>query len=189
MDSDTYCVNEPSVISEVVDGETIILNFESGHYYSFNATASGIWMRVRAGDPVTAVTEWVARRFGSTRRPSTTSEGFRPASRGRAADPARGSGHGPGTGGRRRAGRPGGGVLTAGLREFTDMEELLLLDPIHEVGSAGWPQKLESMAPARTGSVSVVLPCTAVPPMSARPSSVLSRPVPGRTDRHRRWLH
>ncbi|MCP4686880.1 MAG: PqqD family protein, partial [Desulfobacterales bacterium] len=25
------------------------------------------------------------------------------------------------------------------LRKFTDMEELLLLDPIHEVNDAGWP--------------------------------------------------
>ena len=111
MDSDTYCVNEPSVISEVVDGETIILNFESGHYYSFNATASGIWMRVRAGDPVTAVTEWVARRFGVD--PATIHNEV-------------------------KAFETLEKIL---LGAVTDMEELLLLDPIHEVGNAGWPQK------------------------------------------------
>ena len=27
------------------------------------------------------------------------------------------------------------------LRKFTDMQELLILDPIHEVDEAGWPNK------------------------------------------------
>jgi hypothetical protein len=27
------------------------------------------------------------------------------------------------------------------LEKFTDMADLLLLDPIHEVGEAGWPQR------------------------------------------------
>ena len=90
MEGDSYCVNEPSVISEVIDGETIVLNFESGHYYSFNPTASEIWLRVCTGSPVAAATEWVARRFAvdpATIRPEV--EDFVAASRGGAADPAR----------------------------------------------------------------------------------------------------
>src|SRR5262245_59070734 len=63
MEGDTYCVNEPSVISEVIDGETIVLNFESGHYYSVNPTASEIWTLLCAGNPVAQATAWVARRF------------------------------------------------------------------------------------------------------------------------------
>jgi hypothetical protein len=27
------------------------------------------------------------------------------------------------------------------LEKFTDQRELLLLDPIHEVGELGWPEK------------------------------------------------
>jgi hypothetical protein len=27
------------------------------------------------------------------------------------------------------------------LTKFTDMQDLLLLDPIHDVGSGGWPAK------------------------------------------------
>ena len=64
MEENRYCVNQPSVISEVVDGETIVLNFENGHYYSLNPTASAIWMRVCEGIPVGVAAEWVARRFG-----------------------------------------------------------------------------------------------------------------------------
>ena len=142
MDSDTYCVNEPSVISEVVDGETIILNFESGHYYSFNATASGIWMRVRAGDPVTAVTEWVARRFGVD--PATIHNEvkafvrrleeerlIRRVAAGTVLAPAVAD----------DPDDPVAAFSPPDFEKFTDMEELLLLDPIHEVGNAGWPQK------------------------------------------------
>src|SRR6185295_12732105 len=63
VEDDSYCVNEPSVISEVIDGETIVLNFDSGHYYSFNGSASEIWQHVAAGRTVTAVAERVALHF------------------------------------------------------------------------------------------------------------------------------
>ena len=33
---------------------------------------------------------------------------------------------------------------TPRLQEYTDVQNLLLLDPIHEVTDAGWPKKLES---------------------------------------------
>ena len=31
--------------------------------------------------------------------------------------------------------------LTADLGKYTDMQELLLLDPVHEVDEAGWPNR------------------------------------------------
>ena len=33
--------------------------------------------------------------------------------------------------------------LVPALEKFTDMEEFLLVDPIHEVGEQGWPQRQE----------------------------------------------
>ena len=32
------------------------------------------------------------------------------------------------------------------IQHYTDMEELLLLDPIHDVGAEGWPEPLNSAA-------------------------------------------
>jgi Coenzyme PQQ synthesis protein D (PqqD) len=146
MEGESYCVNEPSVISEVIDGETVVLNFESGHYYSFNPTASEIWLRLCAGSPVPAVIEWVARRFAVepaadvetevaafVRRleeerlirratPNATDAPSAPP----AVDPSAG---------------PLASFSSPTFEKFTDMEELLLLDPIHEVGESGWPRK------------------------------------------------
>lgn len=143
MEGDRYCVNEPSVISEVIDGETIVLNFESGHYYSFNPTASEIWTRVCAGDPVAVATERVARRFSGDAatirsevaafvRRLENEHLIRPAASEpalAAAAPLDGSSD------------PVATFASPDFEKFTDMEELLLLDPIHEVGDAGWPKK------------------------------------------------
>lgn len=142
MQGERYTVNEPSVISEVIDGETIVLNFESGHYYSFNPSASEIWLSLASGHAVGATTERVARRFGVA--PDTVRaevECFVRSLEGeslirRAAD---GAGAAPAA----PEAAPGGAFAPPAFEKFTDMEELLLLDPIHEVGDSGWPRKPE----------------------------------------------
>lgn len=152
MQDESYCVNEPSVISEVIDGETIVLNFESGHYYSFNASASEIWQSVASGVPVTAVAEHVARRFAGdpaairceveafVRRLADESLIRRSAGAGAAAA-ATATATAACSGG--SAGRDCDAFASPTFEKFTDMEELLLLDPIHEVSDTGWPRKPE----------------------------------------------
>jgi hypothetical protein len=39
----TYKVNDSKAISETIDGETIIINLETGYYYSVNKGATIIW--------------------------------------------------------------------------------------------------------------------------------------------------
>jgi len=145
MEGDRYCVNEPSVISEVIDGETIVLNFESGHYYSFNPSASEIWLRVLAGSPIASATESVARRFAvdpaAIRREVEdfvrrleAEQLIRRAPDDTVPAPATVS---------EAAGDSVAAFSSPEFEKFTDMEELLLLDPIHEVGDAGWPRKPE----------------------------------------------
>jgi len=146
MDEDRYCVNEPSVISEVVDGETIVLNFENGHYYSFNPSASAIWGCVCAGSPDASVTEWVAQRFGVDPAAIATEvadflrslEDERLIRRAAAGE---GGGIIPQTAAAVAPGEPIAAFSAPSFDKFTDMEELLLLDPIHEVGESGWPKK------------------------------------------------
>lgn len=142
MEGDSYCVNEPSVISEVIDGETIVLNFESGHYYSFNPTASEIWLQVCSGSPIAAATEWLARRFAvdpATIRPEVErfvrrlheEQLIR-----RAEDAVPTPATAP-----EAPSEPVAVFSSPDFEKFTDMEELLLLDPIHEVSDSGWPRK------------------------------------------------
>lgn len=140
-DGARYRVNDPSVISEVIDGETIVLDFESGHYYSLNPSASEIWRRICAGQPASAATEGVARSYGldpTTLRRTVAlfvrrlldEKLIRPA----APDSA------PAAEMETNA-RPAAPYCDPVFEKFTDMEEMLLLDPIHEVADAGWPRK------------------------------------------------
>lgn len=145
VQGDRYCINEPSVISEMIDGETIVLNFESGHYYSFNPSASEIWQGVVRGAPIAAVAEHVARCFAGdpatilseveafVRRLSDESL-IRPAA------PAAPAATLAGTAAPEAA---PAAFASPTFEKFTDMEELLLLDPIHEVSDTGWPRKPE----------------------------------------------
>ena len=38
-----YRINAPSVVSQTIDQETIIINFDTGVYYSTNETGAAIW--------------------------------------------------------------------------------------------------------------------------------------------------
>lgn len=146
MERDSYRVNEPSVISEVIDGETIVLNFESGHYYSFNPTASEIWQRLSAGEAVDATVACVARRFAVdpvTVRAQVAEfirrledEGLIRSTEARLAAETDAVPPPP------EARSEPAAFSPPSFEKFTDMEELLLLDPIHEVGETGWPRKL-----------------------------------------------
>jgi hypothetical protein len=43
----TYTINESKAISETIDGETIIVNLDTGFYYSVNETATIIWNKLQ----------------------------------------------------------------------------------------------------------------------------------------------
>ena len=38
-----FRINNPKVIHETIDGETVIVNLDSGNYYSLDATGADIW--------------------------------------------------------------------------------------------------------------------------------------------------
>ena len=112
--------NRPDVLDEVFDGEAVLVNLRTGRYYSLDARATVIWQAVVAGEPL-----------------PEGSEGF--------AQPAR---RGGARGDRRGAPRPHGEHGGPVMEVFTDMEDILLLDPIHDVDydAAGWPARPASPA-------------------------------------------
>jgi hypothetical protein len=46
----TYKINDSKAISETIDGETIIINLETGYYYSVNRSATIIWNEFQEGN-------------------------------------------------------------------------------------------------------------------------------------------
>lgn len=125
-DGNRYEVDKPDVVDESVDGEALIVNLRSGTYYSSRGAGDSAWRMVAAG----ATTAEVAQALG---RDETEAAAFlgrlleeelvRARTRPVEDFPAVTAEAGP-----------------LELEKYTDMQELLLLDPIHDVEEAGWPQ-------------------------------------------------
>ena len=138
MDS-VLAVSSAKVISEILDGEAVIINLDTGSYFSLDPLGSQIWAAVAAGG---ATAEGIARALaaaygtpvedaGATLTPfleRLSTEGLVVATPG-----------------------PKGAPLTfpkvsdclgaPTLSRFDDIQDLLLLDPIHEVEESGWPAR------------------------------------------------
>lgn len=135
--NDSFRINEPQVIAEEIDGEAIILNFESGTYYSLNSSAMTIWNALQTGASATALlAQWQATHKADGEQPTADFQAFLaqlqeeqlivPATPSNTAVTVDAMAN--------------GAVYDAPiLTKFTDLQNLLLLDPIHEVDEMGWP--------------------------------------------------
>jgi hypothetical protein len=137
----TIRVRRPDVIDEVFDGEAVLVNLATGTYFALNADATRVWTALAGDHGVDGVIAAVAAESGIAADDDlrATVTGFL----------AELQGHGlvEADGELPAAEAPAAGALAPALQVFTDMEDLLLLDPIHDidVDGTGWPQ-----APAPT---------------------------------------
>jgi hypothetical protein len=127
------------VIHETVDGETIVVNLDTGSYYDLNELGSCIFASLAGGSTTGEVAALMAATYGRDEAEAGRSveafvdllvgeELLAPLPEANGAQPA----------------PPAALPATYAepvLNKHTDMEELLLLDPVHEVGEAGWPSK------------------------------------------------
>ncbi len=130
----------PQVVREVFDDEVIIINMESGNYFSLNATGAYVWSLIEAGFAVDVIVGRVRSDFEGADAFAAQSvkdlldqmlrEGLIVPGAGPAPTPSPVSN--PATK------KP---FETPTLAVYTDMQELLLLDPIHDVDETGWPQR------------------------------------------------
>ena len=137
-----YRVNGPAVTHEVVDDEAVIINLETGNYYSLERIGAEIWTMLSAHASVRAIVDRLARSYACERSELEPAVVRLVAELQReelivAADPdAPSPAHdAAATGG---AARP---FRAPVLQKFTDMQEMLLLDPIHDVDARGWPHQ------------------------------------------------
>jgi hypothetical protein len=132
-----YVLNGPPVVAELIEGEVIAVNLESGSCYSLRGASAKVWSLLLEGhsvmeilqgftsvgssvDPAEAIEDFVA---------SLLAEGLILSRRGNGPAPSHEIDTGPWL----------SEVLC--FEHFTDMKELIQLDPIHEVdGEVGWPK-------------------------------------------------
>jgi hypothetical protein len=130
------------VTHERLDDEVIAINLESGAYFAFDGVAADCWSLLAAGFDTEHVAKAVAERYAVDPARTTTdvTQFVAQLEDARLITPP-----GPDA----DASAPDGDPLPApvgplvyaapAVDRFDDLEELLLLDPIHEVDEAGWP--------------------------------------------------
>jgi hypothetical protein len=141
MTGDTgFRINALPFAHQTIDGEVVIVNVENGTYYSLRDTGAEVWALLEGGASVRDVVRELGRRYrgedgeiaaGIERLlDDLQREGIV------SSQPVSSSTSVPSTDAD-AASRPA--FIPPVLERFTDMKDLLLLDPIHEGGDAGWP--------------------------------------------------
>jgi hypothetical protein len=135
-------VNSPSVIQENVEGEVIIIHLPSGCYFSLDGIAADVWDGIVQGIDDARILEAISEAWeGEPQRMAEdvrqfidelTAEELIVAAGG--ANEAAPTGSGERAPGEKRVFSP------PILHKYRDMQELLLIDPIHEVEETGWPE-------------------------------------------------
>lgn len=133
-----YEMNTPQVAGEIIDHEAVIINLATGHYFSLEGVAADIWYAIERHSTLPTIVNALVIKYSEQPQPKLEAhtkafiqllldEGLV----------------------RSVEGEDSGTISlseTAAqkysvpvLKKFTDMEDLILLDPIHEVDELGWP--------------------------------------------------
>jgi Coenzyme PQQ synthesis protein D (PqqD) len=137
----------PQVIHETIDGETIIIDLASGSYYSLQGSGPEIWNGLAEGETLPALTQRLTASYGESQEIKAALATFL---RELEAEQLIQRGEETVTEEPRTLNGGGGGAPEAPfvppkLEKYTDMQDIILLDPVHEVDARGWPH-----APAGT---------------------------------------
>lgn len=135
----SYQVVSKKIIHEMIDNEVIIVNLENGHYYSVTNSGGLIWQMIVAGYSIDKIVHQLKSHFN-------LEDGLAEADLRAFLDSLvkenliiEDAGSGEETN-KPEVDLPPGDYEKPELEVYTDIEELLLLDPIHEVDEAGWPK-------------------------------------------------
>jgi hypothetical protein len=139
-----FRVNSPQTIHQTIDGEVVIINLATGSYFSLRGSGARIWELVSDGWSPEEVASDLAGRYRArgqelqdavgTLTTELQGEGL--------IVPLQADGKPPGANG---GPVPVDAASLAAfepplLEKFEDMQDLILLDPVHEVDeSEGWP--------------------------------------------------
>lgn len=138
-------INTPTVICEIFDGEVVIINMDSGTYYSLDHIGAALWQRLQqeaslseliaktaatylmSPDEIAPLLQQFVTELLQEQLIVAVTTPHQPIAR--ASDEVRA--HPSLANGQR--------FTPPLLNKFTDMQDLLLLDPIHDVAESGWP--------------------------------------------------
>ena len=139
MGKPVWIVNRPSVVSEVIDGELVVMNLATGNYFSSCGTGAALWACLEGGMAADALAATLVARHGiAAERAAGDVAAF--LERLRAESLVRETSNG-GAIAAAPAPAPGGPYEAPQMHVYSDMRDLLMLDPIHDVAEEGWPSR------------------------------------------------
>ena len=139
-----YSVASANVVRETFDEEVVIVHLETGNYYSLQGIAGELWPAFESGATEQQLRRQLLSRYEADEATVTRDlaqflaslEAEKLVSRSPATTPSLPTTSLP-------AKLP---YATPELSKFTDMQDLLLLDPIHDVDESGWPLRANGQA-------------------------------------------
>ena len=133
-----HYVTNPQAIHETIEGETIVIDLVSGTYYSLQGAGAEVWNLLVSGHGREEIVEGLAHTYSLDRAEL---------------DPAIGgfldqleterliapSAELAATNGRAAPSLAAAAYVPPALEKYTDMQDIILLDPVHKVDDRGWP--------------------------------------------------
>lgn len=141
-----FRINTPAVTHQLINGEVIALNLENGHYYSLCGTAAWLWERIQLGSMDAVVRAAEQELSGDAAQIGNEVEAFLRellTEQLLVEAPSRQLADMPVTELTQTV------YSTPVLEKYTEMSDLLLLDPIHDVDESGWPRVAEPQTISR----------------------------------------
>ena len=135
-----------NITYELIDDEVIIVNLEKGHYYSLHGSGKEIWNGILAGlTPEKIISFFISKYKTNPDRIQTAvynsiaelinEKLIIPAPDEREKENALNNNNKPIT----NLGETNATFTEPVMEKYTDLEELLLLDPVHDIDEMGWP--------------------------------------------------
>jgi hypothetical protein len=140
-----YRINRPRIVDEMVDGECLVIDMVTGSYYGCDGPSAFAWLTFAGGSTAEEVGDALAARFpvdATTARAEADHLLVTLIGHELMVD---------------RGDEPPVAVAEAtatydgttdaytplAIDAFTDLADIILLDPVHDVSEAGWPHKRE----------------------------------------------
>ncbi|MBD2182995.1 PqqD family protein [Planktothrix sp. FACHB-1355] len=149
--SENFRINSPKVVHEMIDGEVVIVNLERGDYYSLVKAGAEIWEGLTKGISRVDIMENMVQRYDASRENIETAiddlieklelEELIIIEKTDESIPLNTTNNQSET----KANTEKLSFEIPTLQKYTDMEELLALDPIHEVDEMGWPNAKQDL--------------------------------------------
>lgn len=148
MDKDCrFKVNQPSVVYENFDDELVLINLDSGNYYSFEDVGAYIWERIQECSSYAEIVDGISRKYlgdAATMENAVeqfidelleegliVTDGVEPTIGRKISDNSHAN----------EAEKQKKDFELPVLNKFTNMQDFLLVDPIHEIDYSDYPKK------------------------------------------------